>query len=71
MFYKKLIFGGLSIATLLKKRLWHRCFPENFANFSKTPFFIEHLRVTTSVHTQVKEMCEGSDDLCVKITSMQ
>ena len=25
-------------ATLLKKRLWQWCFPENFANFSKIPF---------------------------------
>ena len=24
--------------TLLKKRLWHRCFPANFAKFLKTPF---------------------------------
>ena len=30
-------------ATLLKKRLWHRCFPVNFAKFLKTPFFTEHL----------------------------
>ena len=22
----------------LKKRLWHRCFPENFAKFLRTPF---------------------------------
>ena len=22
----------------IKKRLWHRCFPVNFANFLKTPF---------------------------------
>ena len=29
-------------ATLLKKRLWHRCFPVNFAKFLRTPFFIEH-----------------------------
>ena len=29
--------------TLLKKRLWHRCFPMNFAKFLKTPFLIEHL----------------------------
>ena len=28
----------------LKKRLWHRCFPVNFANFLWTPFFIEHFR---------------------------
>ena len=25
-------------ATLLKRRLWHRCFSVNFANFSRTPF---------------------------------
>ena len=31
-------------ATLLKKRLWHRCFPVNFAKFQRTPFFTEHLR---------------------------
>ena len=24
-------FAGLSLATLLKKRLWHRCFPMDFA----------------------------------------
>ena len=24
-------------ATLLKKRLWHKCFPVNFAKFSETP----------------------------------
>ena len=26
------------VATLLKKRLWHRCFPVNFAKFSRAPF---------------------------------
>ena len=25
-------------ATLLKKSLWHRCFPVNFAKFVRTPF---------------------------------
>ena len=30
-------------ATLLKKRLWHRCFPVNFAKFLRPPFFTEHL----------------------------
>ena len=28
----------------IKKRLWHRCFPVNFAKFPRTPFFTEHLR---------------------------
>ena len=31
-------------ATLLKKRLWHRCFPRNFARFLRTPSPTEHLR---------------------------
>ena len=31
-------------ATLLKKILWLRCFPVDFAKFLRTPFFIEHLR---------------------------
>ena len=31
-------------ATLLKMRLWHRCFPVNFVKFLRTPYFTEHLR---------------------------
>ena len=30
-------------ATSLKKRLWHRCFSVNFANFLRKPFLTEHL----------------------------
>ena len=30
-------------ATLLKKRLWHRCLPVNFVKFLRTLFFTEHL----------------------------
>ena len=33
-----LIKKGLRPATLLKKRLWHRCFPVNFAKILRTPF---------------------------------
>ena len=29
--------AGLRPATLIKKRLWHRCFPLNFAKFLRTP----------------------------------
>ena len=29
--------AGLRPATLLRKRLWHRCFPVNFAKFLTTP----------------------------------
>ena len=41
LFFNKV--AGLRPATLFKKRLWHRCFPVNFAKFLKTPFLTEHL----------------------------
>ena len=28
----------IKLQTLFKKRLWHRCFPVNFAKFLRTPF---------------------------------
>ena len=31
-------------ATILKKRLWHRFFPVNFAKLLRTPFLTEQLR---------------------------
>ena len=31
--------SSLRPAILLKKRLWHGCFPVNFAKFLRTPFF--------------------------------
>ena len=34
--------AGLKLATLLKKRLWHKCFPVNFVKFLRAPS-IEHL----------------------------
>ena len=42
LFFNKV--AGLRAATLLKKRLWHRCFAENFGKYLRTPFFSEHLR---------------------------
>ena len=36
LFFNKI--AGLRYATLLKKRLWQRCFPVNFAKFLRTPF---------------------------------
>ena len=36
--------ASLRPATLLKKSLWHRCFPLNFSKFLRTLFFTEHLR---------------------------
>ena len=42
LFFNKV--ANLRPATLLKNRLWHRCFPVNFTKFLRTPFFTEHLR---------------------------
>ena len=36
-------------ATLLKKRLWHRCFSCKFCEISKNTFFTEHHWTTASV----------------------
>ena len=40
--------AGLRLATLFKKRFWHKCFPVDFAKFLRISFFIEHPRVTSS-----------------------
>ena len=37
LFFNKVT--GLRAATLLKKRLWHRCFTMNFLKFLRTHFF--------------------------------
>ena len=62
LFFNKV--AGLRCATLLKKKLWYRCFPVNFAKFFRTSFFTEHLRVTASEDAKsalmicYKEMCD-------------
>ena len=42
LFFNKVT--GLRSETLLKKRLWHKCFLVNFVKFLRTPFFTEHFR---------------------------
>ena len=44
-----LFFNRLKPATLLKKRLWHRCFIMNFAEFSKASFIYRIPLVAASV----------------------
>ena len=39
LFFNK-VAGLRPQATLLKKRLWHRCFPVNFAKILRTPFLL-------------------------------
>ena len=40
---------GPRLATLLKKKLWHRRFPMNFAKFLRTPFIYRTTPVAASV----------------------
>ena len=43
--YRKIpVLESLQACNFIKKRLQHRRFPVNIANFSRIPFFIEHLR---------------------------
>ena len=42
LFFNKV--AGLRPTTLLKIRLWHRCFPMNFTIFLKRPFLTLHFR---------------------------
>ena len=42
--FAKFIGKHLRQILFLKKRLWHRCFPVNIANFLRRTFFLKHLR---------------------------
>ena len=46
----------LSPATLLKKRLWHRCFPVNFAKFLRTSF-LQNTFSTEHLWAAASEIC--------------
>ena len=49
--------AGLRPATSLRKRLWHRCFPLNFAKFIRTSFYRTPL-VSSSRTPISKIICE-------------
>ena len=61
-FTGKHLCQSLFRTTLLRRRLWHRCFSVNFAKFLRTPFLTEHLRwmllaVLESVEQRVSVTC--------------
>ena len=58
-------FAGLRPATLLKKRLSHRCFSVNFAKFLRTPFLTEHLwwLLPTKIRLKINKTKHKSDSL--------
>ena len=42
-------------ATLLIKRLWHRCFPLNFTKHLRTPFLTEHLVAASTIPRETRK----------------
>ena len=48
LFFNKV--AGFRPPTILRKNLWHRCFPVNFAKFLRKALFIEHLWWLPLVH---------------------
>ena len=55
LFFKKV--AGFRTATLLKNRLWQRCFLVNFEKFLRTPFVTEHLRPATLLKKRLWYRC--------------
>ena len=55
LFFNKV--ASLRPATLLKKRLWHRCFPVKFSKVLRTPFVTEHVRPATFLKKRPWHRC--------------
>ena len=58
---------SLRPATLLKKGLWHRCFPVNFVKFLRTPFFTDYLWMTafTNLNTIYRDVLKFWDMMAI------
>ena len=57
---QSLFFGkiaGLRPATLSKKRLWHRYFPVNIANFLRAPFVTDHFWWLLLTTVSISDVC--------------
>ena len=66
LFLNKVV--GLRPAALLKKRLWHKCFPANFAKYLRTPLLpknhsrllVERITVISNIFTKFWSTCAAS-----------
>ena len=47
---------------VIKKRLWQRCFPVNFAKFLRTPFVTKKLWTTASEPNSMKDLLCKTED---------
>ena len=69
LFFNKVV--GLRPANFLKKRLWHRCFPVNFARFLRTPSFKEHLCCLLLKKQLIASFIKQIKDVSMKILKIQ
>ena len=67
LFFNKV--AGLRSATLLKKRLWHWCFPANFAKFLRIPFLQNTSRRLLLLKNEKRSGFDDSD--CISIQDDQ
>ena len=63
--------ADLRPATLLKERLWHRCFSVNFAKFLRTPFLTERLRWLLLVFYRIDVMKNSQKSVVVRVPVLQ
>ena len=66
--HKMAAFKRLRPPTLLKKRLWHRCFSCEFCQISKNTFFTEHLWATASILHEGRRLKQIEISIISKIT---
>ena len=58
--------AGLRSATLLKKRLWHWCFPANFAKFIRIPFLQNTSRRLLLLKNEKRSGFDDSDCILIQ-----
>ena len=79
LFFNKI--ASLRPATLLRKRLWHRCFPVNFVKFLRTPFirntsgdcffYFLHVYNSNGWHFKCLTHIQTSGRLCLRHTGKE
>ena len=66
---QSLYFNKARPATLLKQRLWHRCFPMNFAKLPRTLFFAVQIWATASKYKEIFYVFDLKNKIFAGITS--
>ena len=66
---KMVAFKRLMSATLLKRRLWHRCFSCDFCQICKNAFFTEHIWATASILRGGRRLKQTEISIISKLTT--